>query len=232
MQIAPGIFGVDFHGRVWSYLVAARDNLTLIDTGIAGDLEPLEAGLREAGAGLPDVHQTILTHCHKDHAGLLAELKRLTSTTTIAHSLDAPVIRGHAKVADPDLTDPERAIFGQMGATIPDAPPATIDREVTDADEIEIAGHLARVIHLPGHTPGSIGLFIPPVRTLFTGDAVAALGERPFLGFFNIQRAAAARSFARLAEIDFEIACFGHGPPLLKDAAYAFRRTVERLANA
>ena len=118
----------------------------------------------------------------------------------------------------------------QVSAGMPDAEPADVDQEVS-GDEIEIAGENARVVHLPGHTPGSIGVFMPKSRVLFTGDASASLSRRPVLGYFNIDPTQARRSFARLADLNFEIACFGHGPPLLRAASFAFRREAERLAR-
>jgi glyoxylase-like metal-dependent hydrolase (beta-lactamase superfamily II) len=119
----------------------------------------------------------------------------------------------------------------QISVGMPDAEPADVDREVSDRDEIEIAGENARVVHLPGHTPGSIGISMPKSRVLFTGDASATLSGQPVLGHFNIDPTQARRSFARLSDLDFEIACFGHGPPHLKDASFAFRREAERLAR-
>jgi len=119
----------------------------------------------------------------------------------------------------------------QVSAGMPDAEPAGVDQELHDGDEIEIAGETARVLHLPGHTPGSIGIFMPKSRVLFTGDAAASLSGQPVVGYFNIDPARASRSFASLAELDFEIACFGHGPPLLKGASLAFRREAGRLSR-
>lgn len=121
------------------------------------------------------MRQVILTHCHRDHAGLVAEMKRRSGAAAFAHALDAPVIRGQDQIADPLLTGSERRIMEQLSAGMPDAEPAGVDQELHDGDEIEIAGETARVLHLPGHTPGSIGVFMPKSRVLFTGDAAASL---------------------------------------------------------
>ena len=86
---------------------------------------------------------------------------------------------------------------------------------------------------MPGHTAGSIALHLPQRRLLFAGDAaVNALGlgppSGPF-GMFNADRAQTRESFRKLAELDFDVACFGHGKPLDKDASRAFRRAAEKL---
>jgi glyoxylase-like metal-dependent hydrolase (beta-lactamase superfamily II) len=53
---------------------------------------------------------------------------------------------------------------------------------------------------------------------------------RPIVGVFNEDPEEAVASFRKLAELDFDAAFFGHGEPLSRDAALAFRRRVERLA--
>ena len=141
------------------------------------------------------------------------------------------MIRGQEQLADPLLTDSERRIMEQISADMPDAEAVDVDQELRDGDEIEIADENARVVHLPGHTPGSIGVFMPKSRVLFTGDAAASVSGQSVVGYFNIDPTRARGSFARLADLDFEIACFGHGPPLLKDASLAFRREAERLSR-
>ena len=226
MQILPNLRAVDFNGRVWAYLYQEADSLTIIDTGIAGDLQFILDAIAELGRQPADLRQIILTHCHRDHAGTAAALHRLTGAPVLAHGLDAAVIRGETQPADPVLTEPEQAIFNAAAANIPEAEPAVVHRELEDGDEIDLDGG-ARVIHVPGHTPGSIAIYVPRTRTLFTGDAVAAIGERPFVGFFNIDRDQAKDSVRRLAEMDFDIGCFGHGPPLTKDASQAIRRLAD-----
>ncbi|MQA86666.1 MAG: MBL fold metallo-hydrolase [Streptosporangiales bacterium] len=76
------------------------------------------------------------------------------------------------------------------------------------------------VVDAPGHTAGSIALYLAEPRVLFTGDAVARSPQgQVMLGVFNVDPSEAAASFKRLATLDTEIACFGHGEPLTRDAA-------------
>ena len=110
---------------------------------------------------------------------------------------------------------------------------ARVDRELADGDEIDLDGG-ARVVHVPGHTAGSIAIYLPKRRMLFAGDApVNAFGLGPPsgpLGMFNEDHAQARESFQKLAALDFDIACYGHGAPLDRDASLAFRRRAERLS--
>jgi glyoxylase-like metal-dependent hydrolase (beta-lactamase superfamily II) len=228
MQVLPNLKAIDFNGRVWAYLYEEAGALSLIDTGIAGDVKLVMDAIAESGRKITDLRRIVLTHCHKDHAGTAAELRRLSGADILAHRLDAPVIRGDAEPADPVLSAAEQAIFDSVAGEIPESEPVSVDRELEDGDELEIDGG-AHVIHVPGHTPGSIAIHVPRSRVLFTGDAVAAIGPRPYVGFFNADPDAARASVRVLAGLDFDIGCFGHGAPLTTDASAALRRLAASL---
>src|SRR5437867_5822071 len=181
MEVAPGVHAVDFDGRVWAYLYSEGSRFTLIDAGIAGRLELIEHTLDEIGAKLSDIHQIVVTHFHRDHTGTLAELQRLTGARTLAHELDAAVIRGEAEAPEPVLSGTELAMFEHLTKGIPAAPPATVDVELSDGDHIDLDGG-ARVVHVPGHTAGSIVLHLVDRQLLFTGDASASINGRPIVG--------------------------------------------------
>ena len=108
----------------------------------------------------------------------------------------------------------------------------SVDRELEDGDEVDIGGG-AKVLHVPGHTMGSVALFIPQHRVLFAGDAaVSAIGLGPPagpFGLFNEDSEQAVNSFKKLAELDFDRAFFGHGKPLDGEAATLFRRAADQL---
>jgi len=85
-------------------------------------------------------------------------------------------------------------------------------------------GDGAVAVAVPGHTPGSVALYLPRHQVLFTGDTVARTPDgRVICGVFNVDRAQAAASLRRLAALDTAIACFGHGEPLTSNAAAALR---------
>ena len=88
----------------------------------------------------------------------------------------------------------------------------------------------AVAVAAPGHTPGSVTLHLPEPRVLVTGDAVARTpdGEHVILGVFNTDPAQAAESFERLAALDIEIACFGHGEPVAQGAGAELRVAARR----
>jgi glyoxylase-like metal-dependent hydrolase (beta-lactamase superfamily II) len=216
---------------VAAYLLDDGDSLTLVDTGVPDTAARVIDTIERLGRPLGALRQIILTHGHADHTGSAADLAARTGAAVLAHALDAPIIRGESDMCPPILSDLERPYAEQAASRVMPAPHCAVTRELTDGDRIDV-GSGATVIHTPGHTPGSIALHFEGDGLLICGDAVASLNGRPIVGFFNCDPAQATRSFARLAELDFDTAYFGHGTPLLSDASAAFRKLRDHLNRA
>ncbi|MFG1810309.1 MBL fold metallo-hydrolase [Streptomyces sp. NPDC049040] len=198
--------------------------LTLIDTGAAGSGEGIAAAVRGLGHDPADIGQVVLTHFHHDHTGSAAEIRAWGGAAVLAHRLEAPVIRGEAAGAPPVFADWERAIFDSL-PPLPPAPPVEVDRELEDGDTLGFGGG-AEVVWVPGHTDGSIAIHLPGPRILFTGDTAANVEGHTMPGVFNSDPARALASFHRLAALDVDVACFGHGDPITGGAAAALRGAV------
>ncbi len=228
MELISGVYVIDL-GMVYAYLYQEADRLTLFDSGLATHGQRILDEIGAIGRSPDDLHQIVVSHYHADHAGALAELQERTGAKVLVHRLDAPVVRGEVDEPAAVLSDAEREFHERITADVPPLPPARVDRELQDGDEIEMDGG-AELVHVPGHTAGSIALFLPKRRLLFTGDAAVRDPEgRLMVGVFNVDREQTRQSFRRLAELDFEVACFGHGPPMDKEAALAFRRLAAKL---
>lgn len=212
-------------GRYQGYLWRDDDAVTLIDCGEAGSGPAIEDGLRRLGLARGDVARLVLTHFHDDHVGSAAEVGSWGAVEVVAHALDAPVIRGHAPGPPPNFTDFERELHAQVAAGLAPAAPVRVDREVRDGDVLDFGGG-AHVIATPGHTDGSIALHLPDHGVLLTGDIAAEYQGEVILGVFNLDRPTAAASFARLSGLDVDVACFGHGEPLLGGAGARLRRVA------
>jgi glyoxylase-like metal-dependent hydrolase (beta-lactamase superfamily II) len=197
------------------------DSVTLVDTGAPGaDAEILTA--------LPDLERIVLTHGHVDHTGSAAALHDATGAPVLAGAGDAAVIRGEAAMPPPVFEDWERPIHERVSADLPDvAPPVTTLRELHDGDVLDFCGG-AEVLAIPGHTEGSIAIHLARHRVLFTGDTIANVGT-VMLGTFNQDRTRAVASFQRLATLDVEAACFGHGEPIASGAGARIREIAEQL---
>jgi len=215
-----------------AYLWAGTDGLTLVDTGLPGSAPAIADAIRGLGHSPADLRRLVLTHAHHDHVGSVPEiLEWSTDLTVLAHFADAPAIRVEETVPPPRLEDWERPIYDQVNSSIPAAEPVPVrvDREVDDGDAVDLGGTSAIVLSVPGHTPGSLALFLPKPGVLFTGDTVARSPRGDVIpGVFNHDPAQTRGDLHRLAALDAEIACFGHGEPATKDAALELRAAAER----
>jgi glyoxylase-like metal-dependent hydrolase (beta-lactamase superfamily II) len=221
--LVPGVYRLPFEiGHV--YLWERSDGLTVVDTSIAGSASAIVAAIEGIGRQPERVTEIVLTHCHDDHRGSAAELASLTGAPVIAHSIEAPYIRGEQPQLAPVLLDFERPIFEAVVPRVPAAPPVAVDREVEDGDTITGGGV---IVHVPGHTPGSIALHLPGLGVLFTGDTIAEHAGTVMLGVFNIDRAEAIRSLHKQAALDCEVAGFGHGAPVIGGASARLRALAE-----
>ncbi len=132
-----------------AYLLAAKRK-TLVDAGIDG-MRVLES--------LPsDLELIILTHCHYDHVAAVPEIVKATGAKVAMHEEDIPFIKSDKINC--------AAMFGSQST------PLKIDIVLKDGNEIDLGDAKLRVIHTPGHTPGSICLYEPASKAMFTGDTV------------------------------------------------------------
>ncbi len=210
-EVVRGVYLLDL-GVSQAYLWDRGDGLTLIDTGIVGSQQVILDAARALGR---EIDEIVLTHYHDDHRGSASALSALAGAEVVAHHADADVIAGRVPQKPPNLTEQERPYAEAVIPLVAEAAAVEVDRTVVDGEELRGG---ALVVHVPGHTPGSIAILLPVLGVLFTGDTIASVEGAPILGPFNIDREMAKESVRRQAGLDFEVACFGHGAPLIGGA--------------
>lgn len=127
---------------------------------------------------------------------------------------------------DPAFTPAERQLHAVVAVDLGPAPFCRVDQEVADTDILEL-GSGAVVNSVPGHTPGSIALHLPESGLLLTGDTIGEHEGAVVLGPFNTDRSQAWRSLQRLAALNIDVACFGHGQPVIGCAGNALRAATD-----
>ncbi|MDE4908470.1 MBL fold metallo-hydrolase [Methanogenium marinum] len=160
----------------------------LIDAGVT----PMQV---EAYA--PDITTIVLTHCHYDHIAHAHHIAYMCDAKVFIHEADEPALtHGRSEVT-------LSAMFGERTPAVPLA--GTLE----DGDTI---GGL-KVIHTPGHTPGSICLWDQEDENLISGDTVFADGGVGRTDFPGGSQEELVHSLDRLAGYDVQAIWPGHGMP-------------------
>jgi glyoxylase-like metal-dependent hydrolase (beta-lactamase superfamily II) len=227
LKLAPSLYRLRIPGGqahlLNSYLWVGDDGVTLVDSGWPDSAGLIAEALAVLGRRRLHVNRLVLTHFHEDHCGSAAEIADWSDVEVIAGADDASYVRGVEPGPLPVLTDLERELHPDFDEPSHGAA-CRVDRVVRDGDVLDFAGG-ARVLSVPGHTPGSIALYLPAADAVLTGDAIAEFNGQVILGVFNTDRAAATRAVAKLAATGARVAGFGHGEAIHAGAA-------ERIAAA
>lgn len=219
-------------GRI--YVITGKDGLTVIDSSLSPKTaEKLEPQLKTMGLELKDIKNILITHAHPDHIGGLAELQRVTNARTAIHRRDAPVVRGEAPAIRP-TPDQVEGIGWKLMAALPLNPPITparVDLELKGGDILDDILPGLEVIELHGHSPGQVGYWWPEKRLLIGGDVMMHMPWGMTLPIPGVtpDMAEAKRSIRKVAEMDIDILCFGHGAPLLGHAAAQIRTFAAKM---
>ena len=221
VEIAPRVYEIALT-RVRAHLIA-EDDLTLIDAGLPQSVGQIDRAIAAVGRSPAELARVICTHGHPDHAGGAAELGLRDGVELLIHPADLanlPITVGQA------LRRPSR---GRLFAAVTPLPGHSVP--IVDGDVLPVLGGL-HVIHVPGHTPGSVCLYAPRNRLLFVGDALQARFGR--VGFasrlYSDDWGAARASVQRLAELDVETIVFSHYPPWSDDAKGVLGRLAAEAA--
>jgi len=221
-EVAAGVLEVRV-GFVNMHIVVVDDGLVLVDTGLPGRTATVLRALADTRRAVGDITTILVTHQHMDHVGGLAELGRRSGARVVAHALDVPVITG----ARPPALKPVQKLAGLL---VKDPEPAPVDEVLTADGPVSVPGF--RAFHSPGHTPGHVSYLLDRAGgVLFTGDAAGGGGRgavRATPRAMTDDPAAARTSIARLAELDFDVAVFGHGPAVRGRAVDRFRDLAAR----
>lgn len=246
MKILPISIPTPFYvGDVNVYLIR-EDPVTLIDVGPKTDeaAEALRRGLAGHGLAFADVQRIVLTHAHEDHCGLARQVRDAAKNAEIyLHQWESGHLVGRLSLEEnrrlllrsgvPEKAfDEMRSLYEEISLLTDALDPEDL-LPLTDGEELEFAGGTMRVLHTPGHTPGSCSFFREADRTLVCGDCVLKrITPNPILSPDPLDPdrrfpslAEYMVSLARLRELRPTLAYGGHGEPVT-DFEEIFNRYV------
>lgn len=197
-------------GGVNCYLVAADHGFVLIDTGYGSSRASVERALAGAGCGPSDLRLIVLTHGDFDHIGSAAYFHRGFGAPLAGHRAEAAVFeQGNMGLARSHRPLLARLLFPLIRLGRADR--FTPDRFLADGDSLAADGLDAHVLHIPGHSNGSIGLLLASGE-LFCGDLFTNL-KRPELNRLIDDKDAARASLEKLRRLPITTVYPGHGEP-------------------
>lgn len=195
--------------NIWH--VQGRDRDLIIDTGMG--LRPLVDEI----ATLSERPVTaIMTHSHFDHAGGLCQFPdrcgHRAEADVIAHPTATNTVADVGFVRAETFTALPYAGFSYDQFTVQ---PAPLTQLLDDGDVLDLGDRVLHVLHLPGHSPGSIALYEAATGTLFSGDVIydGALIDDLYHSDAEQLRA----SHARLKELPVTTVHAGHYPSFGRD---------------
>ena len=179
-QITEGVYFIkgqdEFIPDSHTYVVGnpTSQDLTLIDPGLMGKGGYKIQAMLDMGIELAAIKRIIMTHTHLDHIGCVAEVKAQIPWAELwVHAIEA------APLEEGD----ERIVYGmemfknmcQMQYNLkPGAFTFQVDRKLDGDENLVLGGTSWEVIHIPGHSPGSVGLYDRSKKILIPGDVVYA----------------------------------------------------------
>ncbi len=167
IPVSPEII-VDRYAFVY---ILFGDKIHLIDSGIKGSESDISAYIESQGRKAEDISTLILTHCHPDHIGSAAVLKKNTGCRVLAHSLEKEWIEN---------TDAQFAARPVPGFHDLVGGPVIVDRTIETGVPLELEKNIIlKPIFTPGHSQGSVSFLYKNENALFSGDALAFPGDLP-----------------------------------------------------
>ena len=232
-EIVKGVYLLEKLRGANAYLIKSGNEMALVDTGMAGDVDSITSQIESAGYSLSDLQAIVITHAHGDHTGGAAKLAAESGAKVMAHREEAPYIEG--KLSLPAASILQSAVRWLDRLMSGGDRNVRVERALEDGEYLDFLGGL-KVIHTPGHTPGSICLYREQEQILFCGDLL--FNGNVFTGrggltfaprFFSVDPEEAENSARRLSSMEIKVLCMGHGEPIVMENGLKMEKLLEKI---
>jgi hydroxyacylglutathione hydrolase len=215
-QVTEGVYfiqGLDeFIPDSHMYVIGKPESkdLSIIDAGLMGKGDYKLGAIDTMGIDFNSIKRVIMTHTHLDHIGCLAEiLEQIPWAELWVHELEArPLEAGDERIVYG--MDMFKSMCMMQYNLKPGSFSFRVDRRLCGGENLELGGIGWEIIHIPGHSPGSIALYDRWRKILIPGDVVYADYA---IGRFDLHGASGAQhkeSLFRLGELEVDILLPGH----------------------
>jgi glyoxylase-like metal-dependent hydrolase (beta-lactamase superfamily II) len=206
---------------VAAYLVADDRGITVIDAGLAGQWNDLRHELTAMGRRLEDIRAVILTHGDGDHVGFAERLRREYDVPVYVGAADASRAKGGPKPKNAKQQMRPLPMLGFLAYTLRKNGARTTwlqqVEELHGGETLDLPGD-PQIIALPGHSEGSMAVWVPAADAVFVGDGLTTrhvltgvVGPAP--APFTDEPAEAVRSLRALVPTGARWVLPGHGAP-------------------
>jgi hydroxyacylglutathione hydrolase len=220
--IAEGVYRIPAR-HANTYLVEADNGLVLVDTGMPGSENHILKAVTSLGRKPSDVKLILLTHRHWDHIGSSAALKKETSGTLVSHPFEKPYVAGTLVVITPKAW----SLYGHIARRVlaiasstkklfrlTKYTPVLVDEASDEESVLESVGLDGSIVWTPGHTKGSVSLFLNKSRIAIIGDLLMNKRGKLREPLFMENTSQTMSSVQRILDLHPVILCPGHGKPL------------------
>lgn len=158
-------------------IIIFGEKITLIDTGTKDSAHHIFSYIKENSRDISDIEAVILSHSHPDHIGSAAEIKKVTGCRILANESEKNWIENiEAQVKE----RPVPAFFELVDKSV------KIDKFLEHGLQVKADEDVSlKIIHSPGHSKGSINIFFPEDKILFTADSIPIKNDIPNYDDFN-----------------------------------------------
>jgi glyoxylase-like metal-dependent hydrolase (beta-lactamase superfamily II) len=227
---APVIINPNFYqislAEVNAFVIKSKAGLILIDTGTPGSKDQIFKAVRNIGFAPEDIKHIIVTHAHYDHSGSLADIVEETNATVYMHPADAELVR--MGISHRFKSKRVNKWISTITTTSVIKFPRLHIRSVDDIKTVKDGEWIpdntgVQVIYAPGHCRGQIALYSPENNGIIIAadiaENVAHLKLTP--KYHNLHKC--LQTIKRISLMDFSVALFSHGRPILNNASDIFK---------